>query len=91
MIELRASTGAGMRGENMAATTEARERVQSDSHERRISRLEGIIETVLPYLATKEDVARSEMKIIMWVVGTVIGTGISVALALGGLLIVLLD
>ena len=56
-----------------------------------MSRLEAIIETVLPHLATKEDLARSETRIVMWVVGTVVGTGVSVALALGGLLILLLD
>ena len=71
----------------MVMTTEEQRRTQSDSHGERISRLEGIIETVLPHLATKEDVARSEMRIIMWVVGT----GISVALGVGGLLILLLD
>ena len=75
----------------MVMTTEGQERAQADSHGQRISRLEGVMEAVLPHLATKEDVARSEMKIIMWVVGTVIGTGISVALGLGGLLILLLD
>ena len=80
----------------MAMTTEEQSRTQSSSHGdpshgERISRLEAIIETVLPHLATKEDLARSETRIVMWVVGTVVGTGVSVALALGGLLILLLD
>ena len=75
----------------MAMTTGEQSRTQSLSHGERISRLEGIIETVLPHLATKEDLARSENRIIMWVVGTVVGTGISVALGLGGLLVLLLD
>lgn len=75
----------------MAMTTEERNRTQAPSHGERISRLEGIIETVLPHLATKEDLARSETRIVMWVVGTVVGTGVSVALGLGGLLILLLD
>ena len=75
----------------MVTTAEEQGRARTEDHGQRISRLEGIMEAVLPHLATKEDVARSEMKIIMWVVGTVIGTGISVALGLGGLLILLLD
>ena len=75
----------------MVTTTEEQMRTQSQSHGERVSRLEAIIETVLPHLATKEDVARSETRIILWVVGTVVGTGISVALGLGGLLVLLLD
>ena len=75
----------------MVTTSEEQRRAQSESHGEQISRLEGIIETMLPHLATKEDVARSEMRIIMWVVGTVIGTGMSLALGLGGLLILLPD
>ena len=75
----------------MVTTAEEQGHARTEDHGQRISRLEGIMEAVLPHLATKEDVARSEMKIIMWVVGTVIGTGISVALGLGGLLILLLD
>ena len=75
----------------MVMTTEEQSRTQSLSHGERISRLEAIIETVLPHLATKEDWARSENRIIMWVGGTVVGTGISVALGIGGLLILMLD
>ena len=75
----------------MVTTTEEQMRTQSQSHGERVSRLEAIIETVLPHLPTKEDVARSETRIILWVVGTVVGTGISVALGLGGLLVLLLD
>ena len=75
----------------MVTTTEEQMRTQSQSHGERVSRLEAIIETVLPHLATKEDMARSETRIILWVVGTVVGTGISVALGLGGLLVLLLD
>ena len=75
----------------MAMTTEEENRTQSPFHGERISRLEAIIETVLPHLATKEDLARSENRIIMWVVGTVVGTGTSHALGIGGLLILLLD
>lgn len=75
----------------MVMTTEEQRRAQSESYGERVSRLEAIIETVLPHLATKEDMARSETRIILWVVGTVVGTGISVALGLGGLLVLLLD
>ena len=75
----------------MVMTTEEQRRAQSESHGERVSRLEAIIETMLPHLATKEDVARSETRIILCVVGTVVGTGISVALGLGGLLVLLLD
>ena len=75
----------------MALTTEEQRQSQSLTHGERTSRLEAIIETVLPHLATKEDLARSETRIILWVVGTVVGTGISIALGLGGLLVLLLD
>ena len=75
----------------MVMTTEEQSHTEPQSHGERISRLEAIIETVLPHLATKEDVARSETRIILWVVGTVVGTGVSVALGLGGLLVLLLN
>ena len=75
----------------MVMTTEEQSRTEPQSHGERISRLEAIIETVLPHLATKEDVARSETRIILWVVGTVVGSGVSVALGLGGLLVLLLN
>ena len=77
----------------MAMTTEEQRQAQSLSqtqplsHGERISRLEAIIETVLPHLATKEDLAKAEMRIVKWV----IGTGISVVMGVGGLLILLLD
>ena len=41
---------------------------QSLAHGEGMSRLEAIIETVLPHLATKEDLARTETRIILWVV-----------------------
>ena len=41
---------------------------QSLTQADRMSRLEAIIETVLPHLATQEDLARTETRSILWVV-----------------------
>lgn len=49
----------------MVMTTEEQRRAQSESQEERKNWLEPVIETVLPHLATKEDMAISEMRIVM--------------------------